>query len=104
MIRIIAHRVAGGGAPKWDARTEDGTLLCSATGHPFSDGAMALLNLGHAPEMLVTMAHVGGVDAFVPCSMGLAAAPAVRRAEKRAVEAAKRVDLKPNRRRPSGKS
>ena len=87
MIRIIAHRVAKKGTPTWDARSEDGTLLCPATEHPFSDGAMALLDLGYAPETLVTMAHAGGVDAFVPCSLSLAAAPAIRRVAK-----AKRAD------------
>lgn len=88
MIRIVAHRVAGKGAPKWDARMEDGTLLCPVTEHPFSDGAMELLNLGYAPETLTTMAHAGsGVDSFVPCDLSRAAVPAVRRAEKRTAEA-----------------
>lgn len=95
VIRIIARRVPWPGLSqradrsglrlRWDARTEDGTLLAAATEYPLADGAHILMaDQGLPGDMLVTMRREGaGFDSFTPAPLHLVAADGARRAKNR---------------------
>lgn len=87
LIRIIAHRVQWPAISnpstklRWDAKLEDGTLICAKTEHALAEGALALIGMGHDPQTLVSMRHAGAAfDSWVPQTLAAAAAPAVKRA------------------------
>ena len=90
-VRIIARRVPwpdlaakpnrSGLRLRWDALTEAGELLATATEHPLADGAHVLAERGLHPETLVTLRHEGaGHDSFVPMPLRI---PAMRGAKLR---------------------
>jgi hypothetical protein len=103
-LRIIARPVAwpslterpnrSGLRRRWDALTEAGELLASATEWPFADGAHVLAERGLHPETLVTMRHDGaGHDSFVPMPLRIPAVWGAKRAEEGARIASRRAGL-----------
>ena len=99
-VRIIARRVPwpdlaarpnrSGLRLRWDALTEAGELLATATEHPFADGAHVLAARGFHPETLVTLRHEGaGHDSFVRMPLRIPAMRGAKRAEEGARIAAR---------------
>lgn len=95
MIRIMARSVPWpslavrpnreGLRLRWNAETEDGEVLSTATEYPLLDGAFALLARGADPEALVTMRHAGAAhDSFEPMPLRIPAAAGAKRAARRA--------------------
>lgn len=105
VVRIIARRVPwpsprvrsdrSGLRLRWDALTEAGELLASATEHPFADGAYVLAGRGVDLETLVTMRHEGSPhDSFKPMPLRVVAEKGAQRAAARERMAARRLVLR----------